>query len=111
MTPAPSGSVRPTVWFPDTSALVTLAVHPPRQRAVVTTLSAHRRVLVTTVVTELEELAKTTGPTSGWATAALSQLAWLGESVRVDEPTGVRLAVEVQEQIAAGRPLRRSAEH
>ncbi len=35
--------VRELVWFPDTSALVTLAVHSPLQRAVVATLSSHRR--------------------------------------------------------------------
>ena len=41
-----AGSAKRQVWFPDTSALVTLAVHLPLQRAVVATLSAHWLVLV-----------------------------------------------------------------
>jgi hypothetical protein len=42
MTHVPSGpaeDAKPGVWFPDTSALVTLAVHPPLQRAVAATLA------------------------------------------------------------------------
>jgi hypothetical protein len=89
------------VWFPDTSALVSLAVHLPLQQAVQATLSPHRRVLVTAVLAELQELARSTR-TAAWAGAALGQLDWLGEPVRLDDPDGTKLAVQVQEHIAAG---------
>ena len=74
-------------------------------------LSRHRRTLVAAVVAELEDLAKTAGKTATWAGIALGQLAWLGKPVRLDDPVGARLAVEVQEQIAAGRPLKYDLEH
>jgi hypothetical protein len=115
MTPAASsgsaGTAKALVWFPDTSALVSLAVHLPLQQAVQATLSAHRRVLVTAIVAELEELAKSSTSTAVWAGAALGQLDWLGEPVRLDDPAGAELAVEVQEHIAAGRPLKHALEH
>jgi hypothetical protein len=88
-----AASANPQVWFPDTSALVTLAVHLPLQQAVVATLSAHYRRLLQAVVTELEELAATSDITATWAGTALGQLAWLGESVPLDDPAGVELAV------------------
>ena len=109
--PAPAESARQLVWFPDTSALVTLAVHPPLQRAVVATLAGHRRVLVKAVAAELEGLSGTSGPTATWAGVARGQLEWLGEPVRLDDPEGTRLAVELQEVIAAGRPLKHDLEH
>jgi hypothetical protein len=111
--PAPirAPSAKEQVWFPDTSALVTLAVHPPLQRAVVATLSEHRRVLIKAVIAELEGLSTTSGPTAAWAAVALGQLEWLGEPVRLDDPEGTRLAVELQEIIAAGRPLKHDLEH
>ena len=102
---------KPVVWFLDTSALVTLAVHQPLQDAVVTALSKSRRVLVKAVVAELEGLAQGTSPTAGWARQALKQLEWLGEPVRVDDPVGTELALRFQEQIAAGRPLKHDLEH
>lgn len=111
MTAAPAGAAKPAVWFLDTSALVSLAVDFPLQQAVQATLSSHRRVLVAAVVAELEELAKTADRTAAWAGMALGQLHWLGEPVRVDEPAGVELAAEIQEQIAAGRPLKHPLEH
>src|SRR5215217_1987303 len=73
---------RRLVWFPDTSALVTLAVHQPLQQAVRAVLSAHHRVLVQVVVDELESLAAAGGPVAKWAAIALNQLDWLGEPVR-----------------------------
>lgn len=107
----PDPSAKALVWFPDTSALVSLAVHLPLQQVVQATLSPHRRVLVTAVVAELEELAKSPTPTAAWASVALGQLDWLGEPVRLDDPAGTELAVEVQERIAAGRPLKHALEH
>ena len=107
----PAGSAKLQVWFPDTSALVTLAVHLPLQRAVVATLSAHCRVLATAVVAELEGLATTSDTTATWASTALGQLDWLGEPVRLDDPAGTELAVRVQEEIAASRPLKHTMEH
>jgi hypothetical protein len=107
---APDGT-KPMVWFLDTSALVTLAVHPPLQRAVVATLSAHRRVLTTAVFAELEGLAKTAPPTSNWAAAVLADCQWLGQAVPLDDPAGTRLAVEIQEELAAGRSLKHNLEH
>jgi hypothetical protein len=106
-----AASDRPQVWFPETSALVTLAVHLPLQQAVMATLSAHPLVLVKAVVTELEELAGTSDITATWAGTALGQLDWLGEPVSLDDPAGVELAVQLQEETAAGRPMRHSMEH
>ena len=99
------------VWFPDTSALVTLAVHLPLQRAVVATLSVHLRVLVNAVVTELEGLATTSDTTATWAGTALGQLDWLGKPAPLDDPAGVELAARLQKEIAAGRPLKHDMEH
>ena len=107
----PTAQARRHVWFPDTSALVTLAVHPPLQRAVAATLSSHDRVLVEAVVAELQGLAGTAAPVGTWANTALEQLGWLGTPVRVDDPVGTRLAVELQEQIAAGRALLHQMQH
>jgi hypothetical protein len=104
-------SLKALVWFPDTSALVSLAVHLPLQQAVQATLSPHRRVLVMAVVAELQELARSPTRTAAWAGTALGQLDWLGEPVRLDDPAGTELAVEVQEHIAAGRPLKHDLEH
>lgn len=75
------------VWFLDTSALVTLAVHPPLQRAVEALLLAQRRVLVKAVVVELEGLASTKPPVAHWAATALGQLGWIGEPVGLDDLT------------------------
>lgn len=99
------------VWFPDTSALVTLGVHPPLQRAGEATLSGHRRVLVNAVVEELRGLASTTPPEAVWAGVALGQLEWLGKPVPLDDPIGTDLALEIQEELATGRGLRHAAEH
>jgi hypothetical protein len=99
------------VWFPETSALVTMAVHLPLQRAVVAALSAHPLVLVKAVVTELEELAMTSDITATWAGTALSQLDWLPEPAPLDDPVGVELAVSLQEEVAGGRPLKHPMEH
>lgn len=98
-------------WFPDTSALVTLAVHPPLQRAVAAALSVHNLVLVESVVSELKGLAGTSDPAAAWAGTPLGQLDWLGEPVRVDDPVGTQLAVELQELIAGGRPLTHDMQH
>lgn len=110
-TPEQTAAARRQVWFPDTSALVTLAVHLPLQQAVATVLSAHGRVLARAVLVELERLATTSDMTAIWASTALSQLGWLGEPVALDDPAGVELAVRLQEQIAAGRPLKHEMEH
>ena len=99
----PADDARPQVWFPDTSALVTLAVHQPLQRAVVATLSTHDLVLVESVVAELEGLAGTSDAAAVWAGTALGQLDWIGPPVRVDDPAGTQLAVELQELIAGAR--------
>lgn len=102
---------KPVVWFPDTSALVTLAVHHPLHDAVVTALSNSRRVLLKAVVAELDGLAQGMSNTARWAKRALGQLEWLGEPVRVDDPVGTALAVRFREQVAAGRPLKHDLEH
>ena len=88
-----------------------MAVHPPLRNAVAATLSSHRRVLVTAVVEELKGLATISGPVGAWAGAALGQLDWLGKPVRLDAPADLELAVELQERIAAGRPLKHPLEH
>lgn len=99
------------VWFPDTSALVTLAVHAPLQQAVVAVLSSQRRVLVEAVVAELKGLAATSDRAAAWAGVALGQLGWLGAAVPVDDPVGTRLAVEIQEAIAGTRRLLHPMQH
>lgn len=107
----PGVPAKPVVWFPDTSALVTLAIHQPLHDAVVTQLSSGRRVLVKAVVAELEGLAQGNSSTAKWASRALTQLDWLGNPVPVDDPVGTELALQFQEQVAAGRPLRHDLEH
>jgi hypothetical protein len=109
--PTEVGDVRELVWFPDTSALVTLAVHQPLQRAVVATLAKHRRVLVQAVIAELQGLAGTSDQAASWAGIALSQLEWLGSPVGVDDPVGTRLAIDIQERIAGARPLLHDMQH
>ncbi|MHB1817804.1 MAG: hypothetical protein ACYCO9_07135 [Streptosporangiaceae bacterium] len=90
---------------------MTLAVHPPLQRAVAAALSVHNLVLVESVVAELKGLAGTSDRAAVWAGTALGQLDWLGAPVRVDDPVGTRLAVELQELIAGGRPLAHDMQH
>lgn len=102
---------RRQVWFLETSALVTLSVHLPLRHAVVAALSPHYRVLVKAVVTELEELTMTSDITATWAGKALGQLDWLGKAVPLDDPAGAELAVQLQAEIAGGRPLRHPMEH
>ncbi|GEM_PF-943361 len=111
--PARAVDAKPQAWFLETSALVTLAVHLPLQQAVVAALSpsTFHRVLVKAVVTELEELSMTSDITATWAGTALGQLDWLGSAVALDDPVGVELAVQLQEEIAGGRPLKHPMEH
>lgn len=111
--PKPEGGDQgsPPVWFPDTSALVTLAVHEPLHAAVVSTLSAHQCVLVKAVADELESLTRVDGPIAKWAATALGQLDWLSAPVPLDDPAGTVRAIQIQEELSAGRPLRHPAEH
>jgi hypothetical protein len=106
-----TSDARPDVWFPDTSALVTSAVHPPLQLAVMAVLSTRKVVLVKAVVAELEGLAATSEGSAVWAAKALGELDWLGTPVRVDDPIGTQLAVELQELIAGGRSLIHDMQH
>ena len=109
--PPSAPAVKPVVRFPDTSALVTLAIHPPLQQIVTSALSNTRRVLLQAVVTELQGLEQVGGDLGGWAAAALGQLDWLGAPVLVDDPVGTEVALAFQNEVAAGRPLRHPAEH
>jgi hypothetical protein len=102
---------KPAVWFLDTSALITLAVHPPLQSAVCRVLSRHRRVLASAIVGELDDLTRVNGPVAKWARIALGQLVWLGKPVEIDAPAGVELARLFQEQAAGERVLRHRFEH
>jgi hypothetical protein len=99
------------VWFPDTTALITLAVHQPLHDAVVAVLSAERRVLLQVVIDELDALTGGSQPTARWAAIALGQMTWLGAPVRVDDPEGTALAQRFQEEVAAGRPLKHPLQH
>lgn len=74
-------------------------------------LSAHHRVLVKAVVDELESLSVAGGPVAKWAAAALGHLDWLGQPVRLDDPDGTILAVQIQEELSAGRLLKHDLEH
>ena len=109
--PARTVDAKPQAWFLETSALVTLAVHLPLQQAVAAALSAHYRILVKAVVTELEGLSMTSDITATWAATAQGQLDWLGTAVALDDPVGIELAVQLQEEIAGGRPLKHPMEH
>lgn len=103
---------RRQVWFIDTSALITMAIHPPLQRYVVGILSKKHRILAKAIVDELAELARWADtPLRKWAKTAMEQLGWLGDAVLLDEPVGIRLAAQIQEELAAGRPLRHDLEH
>ena len=115
--PVPSAPIGPAptkrqVWFPDTSALVTMGVHEPLRDVVVEALDDKAVVLARAVVVELEDLKKHGhGPVRGWASTALTQLDWLGEPVALDDPVGVKLAIDIQTELTAGRGLRYDAEH
>ena len=109
--PAPPPIAKPQVWFPDTSALITLAVHPPLQQATVDALADKKRVLLVAIVAELEELTRLLQPLASWARTALRQLEWLGDPVVLDSPSGTALASEIQQDLAAGRSLRHALEH
>lgn len=108
-----AAEARSQAWFLETSALVTLAVHLPLQQAAVAALSSSPSylVLVKAAVTELEQLSMTSDITATWAGTALGQLDWLGDPVALDDPAGVELAVQLQEEIAGGRPLKHPMEH
>lgn len=109
--PAPPPAAKPQVWFPDTSALITLAVHQPLQEAIVDALADKKRVLLVAVVAELEALSRLSDISASWARVALRQLGWLGDPVVVDSPAGTALASEIQQDLAAGRSLRHPLEH
>ena len=107
--PAPT---KPQVWFPDTSALVTLAVHTPLGDDVRARMGAvgALRVLLDAVVGDLHDLAGSRSTDAPWAAKALGELAWLGKPVALDD-LGQQLAVDFQEEIRGSRPLRHPAEH
>jgi hypothetical protein len=109
--PAPPPAAKPQVWFPDTSALITLAVHLPLHEVTVDALADKKRVLLVAVVAELEELTRLSQPLASWANTALGQLGWLGDPVVLDSPSGTNLASEIQQDLAAGRTLRHDLEH
>lgn len=106
-----AGAARPEVWFPDTSALVTMAVHEPLQRAVVAALSLARKVLVQAIVDELETLAASADPAAAWADAALKQLDWLGKPTRFRDDKDLQRAYRLQVEIARGRALTYPEQH
>lgn len=109
--PAPPPAAKPQVWFPDTSALITLAVHLPLHEVTVDALADKKRVLLVAVVAELEELTRLSQPLASWANTALGQLGWLGDPVVLDSPSGTNLASEIQQDLAAGRTLRHDLGH
>lgn len=109
--PGPPLSKKQQVWFPDTSALVTLAVHTPLQQVVQKSLSGRTTVLAEAVVRELQGLTVAPPPLGKWARTALSQLDWLHKPIRLDSPQGTDLALALQERMASGRMLRHPMEH
>jgi len=109
--PAPPPAAKPQVWFPDTSALINLAVHAPLQEAVAAALVDKKRVLVSAVVAELKGLTWQPQPLGSWPKTALGQLQWLGDPVVLDSPRGASLASDIQQALAAGRSLRHPQEH
>lgn len=107
-----NGQSETQVWFPDTCALVTMAVHTPLGDDVRAQLGAKtvHRVLLEAVVGELEGLTKAGGREGAWAAKALGELGWLKTPVGLDD-LGVNLALELQELIRGSRPLRHPMEH
>jgi hypothetical protein len=103
---------KPQVWFLDTSALVTMAVHSPLGDDMRTSLGTDGvwLVLLQVVVGDLEGLLRADGREARWAARALKELDWLGDPVGLDDH-GMSLAVELQEEIRGVRPLRHPMEH
>ena len=107
-----NGPAKTQVWFPDTCALVTIAVHTPLGDDVRAQLGAKdvHRVLVKAVVDELEGLTNIGDRDGPWAAKALGELDWLNTPVGLDT-VGLSLALELQEVIRGSRPLRHPMEH
>ncbi len=102
---------KPTVWFLDTSALLSMAVDEALRLTVQRKLSPERCVLWDVVEDELTFLAKSTDTVRTLARAALGQLGWLGEAVAVEGKADPDRALDIQETIRATRPLRHPYEH
>ena len=83
-TPPPSH--RPSTTLFDTGGLLTLAVDAGLWNLAVSRFSGTARTVVA-VVKELEHLRKDTN-VGGLATAALADLAWLGDPIVLDEDAG-----------------------
>ena len=112
--PAAAGPPR-VIWWPDTSALITLAVSPAVRAAVTAAIatSPHtaRILLARAIEAELTGLQRSDEPVAALARTALGQLAWTHSAVPLDDPAGVDLAIEIQNELAAGQPLRYPTEH
>jgi hypothetical protein len=103
------------VWWPDTSALITLAIIPGLRTAVVTQLTGSantRRVLLArAILAELQGLARSADPVGPHARTALGQLNWIHRTVTLDDPDGTERAKQFQLEVANGRPLERQTDH
>ena len=106
-TPPPSH--RPSTTLFDTGGLLTLAVDAGLWNLAVSRFSGTARTVVA-VVKELEHLRKDTN-VGGLATAALADLAWLGDPIVLDEDAGRKQAERLRNIIAAGRPLTHDLQH
>ncbi|MFI6347150.1 hypothetical protein [Streptomyces sp. NPDC050560] len=109
--PAPAPA-KPSVWFVDTSSLLSLAADGNLRQIVMDELVPHRRVLLDVVVDELTGLADHGPPdTRSLAGTALGQADWLGEPVDTGELAPPARVVEIRDIMRGGRSLRHPAEH
>ncbi|WP_458246908.1 hypothetical protein [Streptomyces sp. MAI_2237] len=103
---------KPAVWFIDTSALLTLAVHDDLRSVVQGEIGAQHHILVDVVYDELDRLAEEGAPdVKSLAAAALGQLDWLGTILDTSDKVAAVRVREIQDIVRGGRPLKDPFEH
>lgn len=102
---------KPSIWFVDTSSLISLAVDEELRSVVKSEVAGERCVLLDVVIDELEILAQPGGAITHFAKAALQQLDWLGEPVPVEGKVDVQGALQIQDVIRGARALKHNWEH
>lgn len=93
----------------DTGGLLTLAVDTGLWNLAVSRFEGSAKTLVA-VVNELKHL-RTDAKVAGLAKTALTDLAWLGEPIVLDDDAGREEATRLQGILAAGRPLTHPLQH
>jgi hypothetical protein len=91
-----------TVWFVDTSALMSAAASADLGAALQARLAPDAVILLDAVVSELDHRARVDGPRS-LAAKAKKNLAWLGPPVDTSLPAYLQAAADIQWELAGGR--------